>query len=129
MKKTNTYHQGELLKDINSPEDLKSLKREQLSQLSSEIRQYIIDIVSEKGGHFGASLGVVGFLLLFTTFNTPYDQLVWDVGHQAYVHKILTGRKNQFPTNRIKGVTGFLKKRMFMIHLVLGTPPLQFLQH
>ena len=112
MKKTNIYHQGELLKNINSPEDLKNLKKEQLSQLSSEIRQYIIDIVSEKGGHFGASLGVVELsIALHYVFNTPYDQLVWDVGHQAYVHKILTGRKNQFPTNRIKGgLSGFPKR-------------------
>ena len=111
MKKTNTYFQGELLKNINYPEDLKKLKPDQLSQLSKEIRQYIIDIVSEKGGHFGASLGVVELsIALHYVFNTPYDQLVWDVGHQAYVHKILTGRKDQFPTNRIKnGLSGFPK--------------------
>ena len=79
MKKTNIYHQGELLKNINSPEDLKSLKREQLSQLSSEIRQYIIDIVSEKGGHFGASLGVVELsIALHYVFKHPRS-LVWDV--------------------------------------------------
>jgi 1-deoxy-D-xylulose-5-phosphate synthase len=112
MKKPNTYFQGELLKNINYPEDLKKLKPDQLSQLSKEIRQYIIDIVSEKGGHFGASLGVVELsIALHYVFNTPYDQLVWDVGHQAYVHKILTGRKDQFPTNRIKnGLSGFPKR-------------------
>ena len=112
MKKANTYFQGELLKNINYPEDLKKLKPDQLSQLSKEIRQYIIDIVSEKGGHFGASLGVVELsIALHYVFNTPYDQLVWDVGHQAYVHKILTGRKDQFPTNRIKnGLSGFPKR-------------------
>ena len=112
MKKANTYFQGELLKTINYPEDLKKLKPDQLSQLSKEIRRYIIDIVSEKGGHFGASLGVVELsIALHYVFNTPYDQLVWDVGHQAYVHKILTGRKDQFPTNRIKdGLSGFPKR-------------------
>ena len=107
-----TYNQGELLSKINSPEDLRKLKREQLPKLAKELRQYIIDIVSEKGGHFGASLGVVELTIaIHYIFNTPHDQLVWDVGHQAYGHKILTGRKEQFPTNRIyKGLSGFPKR-------------------
>ena len=110
--KIKKYNQGQLLSKINSPVDLRRLKRSQLPQLASELRQYIIDIVSEKGGHFGASLGVVELTIaLHYIFNTPDDQLVWDVGHQAYGHKILTGRKLQFPTNRIyKGLSGFPKR-------------------
>ena len=104
---------GPLLSAIEIPEDLKKLKEEQLPQLCGELRQYIIDIVSVKGGHFGASLGVVELTVaLHYIFNTPYDQLVWDVGHQAYGHKILTGRKNVFHTNRIyKGISGFPKRK------------------
>jgi 1-deoxy-D-xylulose-5-phosphate synthase len=100
------------LSKINNPEDLRKLKRSELPQLAEELRQYIVDIVSEKGGHFGASLGVVELTIaIHYIFNTPYDQLVWDVGHQAYGHKILTGRKKQFPTNRIYGgLSGFPKR-------------------
>ncbi len=103
---------GELLAKINSPADLKALNETQLVQLSNELRQYIIDLVSVKGGHFGASLGVVELTVaLHHIFNTPYDQLVWDVGHQAYGHKILTGRRDVFHTNRIyKGISGFPKR-------------------
>ncbi len=103
---------GELLSKINNPEDLKKLSREQLHQVCDELRQYIIDIVSVYGGHFGASLGVVELTVaLHYVFNTPYDQLVWDVGHQAYGHKILTGRKDNFATNRkYKGLSGFPKR-------------------
>ena len=103
---------GELLAKVNSPNDLKTLSEEQLVQLSAELRQYIIDLVSVKGGHFGASLGVVELTVaLHYVFNTPYDQLVWDVGHQAYGHKILTGRRDVFHTNRIyKGISGFPKR-------------------
>lgn len=103
---------GPLLQQINSPADLRKLDREQLHQLSDELRQYIIDIVSVHGGHFGASLGVVELsVALHYVFNTPYDQLVWDVGHQAYGHKILTGRRDQFTTNRkYKGLSGFPKR-------------------
>lgn len=112
MKKEKKYCQGTLLSKINTPADLRKLKRSQLQQLSIELRDYIIDIVSEKGGHFGASLGVVELTVaLHYVFNTPHDQLVWDVGHQAYGHKILTGRKERFPTNRIKGgLSGFPKR-------------------
>ena len=112
MSKEKQYKQGELLKNINSPSDLRKLNIKQLDQVGEELRQYIIDIVSEKGGHFGASLGVVELTVaLHYVFNTPNDQLVWDVGHQAYGHKILTGRKEQFPTNRIKGgLSGFPKR-------------------
>ncbi|MBP6287984.1 MAG: 1-deoxy-D-xylulose-5-phosphate synthase [Ferruginibacter sp.] len=103
---------GQLLSKINSPADLKKLNREQLHQVCDELRQYIIDVVSVHGGHFGASLGVVELsVALHYVFNTPYDQLVWDVGHQAYGHKILTGRRDNFPTNRkYKGLSGFPKR-------------------
>jgi 1-deoxy-D-xylulose-5-phosphate synthase len=103
---------GALLKQIDSPADLKNLSREQLQQLSEELRQYIIDVVSVHGGHFGASLGVVELTVaLHYVYNTPYDQLVWDVGHQAYGHKILTGRRDSFTTNRkYKGLSGFPKR-------------------
>ena len=103
---------GTLLKNIDSPADLKKLSREQLYQVCDELRQYIVDIVSVHGGHFGASLGVVELsVALHYVYNTPYDQLVWDVGHQAYGHKILTGRRDNFPTNRkYKGLSGFPKR-------------------
>lgn len=103
---------GPLLSTLNSPDDLKKLSREQLHQLCDELRQYIIDVVSVHGGHFGASLGVVELTVaLHYIYNTPYDQLVWDVGHQAYGHKILTGRRNSFITNRkYKGISGFPKR-------------------
>lgn len=103
---------GPLLQSINSPEDLKKLNREQLLQVSDELRQYIIDTVSVHGGHFAASLGVVELsVALHYVFNTPYDQLVWDVGHQAYGHKILTGRRDNFSTNRkYNGLSGFPRR-------------------
>src|SRR6478609_1516073 len=103
---------GPLLAAIDSPDDLKKLAPEQLVQLSTELREFIIDSVSIYGGHFGASLGVVELsVALHYVFNTPYDQLVWDVGHQAYGHKILTGRRDRFPTNRTyKGISGFPKR-------------------
>ncbi len=104
--------QGELLKNINLPADLRKLTESQLPQVADELRQFIIDMVSVNGGHFGASLGVVELsVALHYVFNTPDDQLVWDVGHQAYGHKILTGRKDRFQTNRIyKGISGFPKR-------------------
>lgn len=103
---------GPLLQTINSPEDLKKVPKEQLHQVCDELRQYIIDVVSVHGGHFGASLGVVELsVALHYAYNTPYDQLVWDVGHQAYGHKILTGRRDNFITNRkYKGLSGFPKR-------------------
>jgi 1-deoxy-D-xylulose-5-phosphate synthase len=103
---------GSLLKTIDSPADLKKLPREKLHQVCDELRQYIIDVVSVHGGHFGASLGVVELTTaLHYVYNTPYDQLVWDVGHQAYGHKILTGRRDNFHTNRkYHGLSGFPKR-------------------
>ena len=101
-----------LLDSINTPADLKKLDVIDLPQVSTELRQFIIDQVSTNGGHFGASLGVVELsIALHYVFKTPEDQLVWDVGHQAYGHKILTGRKNVFHTNRkYKGISGFPKR-------------------
>lgn len=103
---------GKLLSDIQTPADLRQLKQEQLPQLCQELRQFIIDNVSVYGGHFGASLGVVEMTVaMHYVFDTPNDQLVWDVGHQAYGHKILTGRMDRFHTNRMyKGLSGFPKR-------------------
>lgn len=103
--------EGNLLFSITTPEDLRKLKPEDLVKVSSDLRQYIIDIVSSNPGHFGASLGVVELTVaLHYVFNTPYDKLIWDVGHQAYGHKILTGRRERFHTNRkYKGISGFPK--------------------
>ena len=103
----------EILSKINDPKDLRKLTKKELVILSDELRQFIIDIVSVNGGHFGASLGVVELTIaLHYVFNTPKDLLVWDVGHQAYGHKILTGRKDIFHTNRKwKGISGFPKRK------------------
>ena len=102
---------GPLLQNITYPSDLRKLKEDDLPQLCQELRQYIIDIVSSHPGHLGSSLGVVELTVaLHYVFNTPYDKLIWDVGHQAYGHKILTGRKDEFITNRTyKGISGFPK--------------------
>ncbi|MCB0484407.1 MAG: 1-deoxy-D-xylulose-5-phosphate synthase, partial [Flavobacteriales bacterium] len=107
------FKSGPLLSGIQYPEDLRKLSENQLPQLSNELRDYIVDIVSQKGGHFGASLGVVELTVaLHYVFDTPYDNLLWDVGHQAYGHKILTGRKESFHTNRIyQGISGFPKRK------------------
>jgi 1-deoxy-D-xylulose-5-phosphate synthase len=108
------YTPGPLLAQITVPSDLREkFDQEQLPQISQELRQYIVDVISEIGNsHFGASLGVVELTVaLHYAFNTPYDQLVWDVGHQAYGHKILTGRRERFHTNRNKGgISGFPKR-------------------
>jgi 1-deoxy-D-xylulose-5-phosphate synthase len=100
-----------LLSKIENPDDIKTLSSDDLIHLSEDLRQFIIDQLSENPGHFGASLGVVELTVaLHYTYNTPYDQIVWDVGHQAYGHKILTGRKDRFHTNRkYKGISGFPK--------------------
>ena len=108
------YKAGPFLEQIQIPEDLrKKFKTDDLPQVADEVRQYIVDVISEIGNsHFGASLGVVELTVaLHYVFDTPYDQLVWDVGHQAYGHKILTGRRDVFHTNRIKGgISGFPKR-------------------
>ncbi len=101
-----------LLEHIQSPNDLRKLKSSELSLLAKEIRNFIINIVATKEGHLGASLGVVELTIaLHYCYNTPIDNLVWDVGHQAYPHKILTGRKNVFESNRqLNGISGFPKR-------------------
>lgn len=101
-----------LLQAINDPADLRKLSPEQLPQLAQELRSFIIDIVSAKEGHLGASLGVTELTIaLHYVFNTPDDLLVWDVGHQAYGHKLLTGRRDKFDTNRqLNGISGFPKR-------------------
>ena len=103
---------GKLLSKINNPNDLRKLSENQLPQLAKELRDFIIDIVSKKEGHLGASLGVVELTIaLHYVFNTPEDLLVWDVGHQAYGHKILTERRDIFHTNReLNGISGFPKR-------------------
>ncbi|HVB02707.1 MAG TPA: 1-deoxy-D-xylulose-5-phosphate synthase [Chitinophagaceae bacterium] len=103
---------GPLLSQINDPADLRTLSREQLNQLCDELRQYIIDVVSVHGGHFAASLGVVELTVaLHYVFQTPKDKLVWDVGHQAYGHKILTGRRGLFHgIRKYGGLSGFPKR-------------------
>ncbi len=100
-----------LLKNIKYPEDLRKLKETDLIQVSRELRQFIIDVVSYNPGHFGSSLGVVELTVaLHYVFNTPYDKIIWDVGHQSYAHKILTGRRDKFHTYRkYKGISGFPK--------------------
>ncbi len=101
-----------LLYNINSPEELRKLKKSDLKKVCADLRNFIIDIVSKNGGHFGASLGVVELTVaLHYVFETPHDLIVWDVGHQAYGHKILTGRRDVFHTNRKhKGISGFPKR-------------------
>ncbi len=104
--------QNNILNYINTPKELRLLKQEDLPQLAKELRQFIINIVATKQGHLGASLGVVELTIaLHYVFNTPKDQLIWDVGHQAYGHKILTGRKDIFGSNRqFGGISGFPKR-------------------
>lgn len=112
MMPASPNEQGNLLKKIQSPDDLKLLSVDQLPELCYELRDFIIGQVAVHGGHFGASLGTVELTAaLHYSLNTPHDLLVWDVGHQAYGHKILTGRKDRFHTNRkYGGISGFPKR-------------------
>ena len=109
--KTMKLMPGKILARINSPEDLKKLDEDELIRLAGELRQFIIDAVSQNPGHVGANLGSVEITLaLHYVFKTPYDKIVWDVGHQAYAHKIITGRRDKFHLNRTyKGISGFPK--------------------
>ncbi len=102
----------DLLGKIDSPKDLRKLRRESLGQVSREVRKHILDVISQKGGHFASNLGTVELAVaLHYTFETPADKLVWDVGHQGYPHKILTGRRDNFHTIRQhKGISGFLDR-------------------
>ena len=101
-----------LLENINSPSDLKKLKAEQLPDLAAEIRKFLLDTVSTTGGHLGSNLGTVELsIALHYCFDSPADKIIWDVGHQAYTHKILTGRRDRFHTQRqYKGLSGFPKR-------------------
>ncbi|HEY4744261.1 MAG TPA: 1-deoxy-D-xylulose-5-phosphate synthase [Desulfuromonadaceae bacterium] len=101
-----------LLDTINSPADLKKLKPGQLPALAEEVRRFLLETVSETGGHLGSNLGAVELsIALHYCFNSPSDKIIWDVGHQAYTHKILTGRRDRFPTQRqYKGLSGFPKR-------------------
>ena len=100
-----------MLEKINSPEDLKKLNIEEKNKLAQEIREYILQVVSENGGHLASNLGVVELTMaLHSVFNMPKDKIVWDVGHQSYVHKIITGRREEFKTLRkLNGLSGFPK--------------------
>src|SRR5438874_10436394 len=102
----------EILQQINSPADLRLLRPDQLPQVADEIRQYILETMSRVGGHTGASLGAIELAVaLHYAFDTPHDRLVWDVGHQAYAHKVLTGRRDLLPSiKQYGGISGFLRR-------------------
>ena len=106
------FRQMTILQHINSPVDLRKLKVDQLQEVADEIRQYILETMARVGGHTGASLGAIELAVaLHYAFETPHDRLVWDVGHQAYAHKILTGRREQLPTvKQYGGISGFLRR-------------------
>ena len=111
-----------LLDQIKNPQDLRKLSEGQLPELAAELRKFIIDVVSVKEGHLGASLGVVELTIaLHYLFNTPEDRLIWDVGHQAYGHKILTGRKERFESIRQKGGLSGFPKRDESVYDTFGT--------
>ena len=101
-----------LLEHIQSPADLKKLSRDELPKLADEIRQVIVDVVSHNGGHLASSLGAVELAIaIHYVFDIPNDRVIWDVGHQAYAHKLITGRRNQFETLRqYGGLSGFTKR-------------------
>ena len=109
---TPTASSTPLLDGILSPSDLKKLPLSQLPALALEIRDELIDIVTRNGGHLGASLGAIELAIaLHWVFDSPRDRIVWDVGHQAYAHKLLTGRRDRFPTIRQEGgLSGFLSR-------------------
>src|SRR5687768_1929647 len=101
-----------LLKSINSPADMRRLSRTELKQLAVELRDFVLQSVSQTGGHLSSNLGTVELTIaLHHVFNTPHDRLVWDVGHQTYPHKILTGRRDRMPTLRqLGGISGFPRR-------------------
>jgi 1-deoxy-D-xylulose-5-phosphate synthase len=111
-----------ILDKVNNPQDLKALTPAELEQLAQDIRQFIIQVVAKNGGHLAPNLGVVELsIALYKTFDMPKDKLIWDVGHQSYIHKILSGRKDIFPTLRLyKGMSGF-PKRVESEYDVFGT--------
>ena len=115
-------HNYKFLDNINFPSDLRKLSENDLQEVSDEVRKEMISAVSETGGHLGAGLGVVELTVaIHYVFNTPNDKLIWDVGHQSYPHKILTGRRDSFYTNRIyNGISGF-PKRSESVYDTFGT--------
>ena len=119
-----------ILDTIKETKDIKDLKEKQKQELAKEIREEIINTVSKTGGHLASNLGVVELTIaLHSTFNTPHDKIIWDVGHQTYVHKLLTGRKEQFSTLRqLGGLSGF-PKNLNMIILIQVIVALLYLQH
>ena len=100
------------IEKINSPKDIKQLTRSELSILADEIREIIVDVVSKNGGHLASSLGVVELTIaIHYVFNTPEDRIIWDVGHQSYAHKLITGRRDRFHTLRqLNGISGFARR-------------------
>ncbi len=102
----------DLLKNINSPDDLRLLSRTQLHALADELRKFVLDSVSQTGGHLSSNLGTVELTIaLHYVFNTPEDRIVWDVGHQTYAHKILTGRREKMSSLRqFNGISGFPRR-------------------
>ena len=106
-----------ILEKVNYPEDLKSLKIEDKKILAEQIREKLLEVVSNTGGHLASNLGVVELTIaIHSVFNTPIDKVIWDVGHQTYVHKILTGRKNKLETLRkLDGIAGLAL--LFLLHL------------
>ena len=119
-----------ILDKVNSPKDLRHLSTAEIKQLAQELRNLIIETVSHTGGHLASSLGVVELTLaLHSVFDTPKDKIIWDVGHQCYAHKILTGRKNSFSTLRqYGGISGFPKREeVFLMFSKPATPALQYL--
>lgn len=117
-----TYNQGDLLKGINSPEDIKRLSKKELPLLCRQVREYIISVLAENPGHLASSLGTVELTVaLHYVFDIPNDTLVWDVGHQAYSHKVLTGRKDSFPSIRQKGGLSGFPKREESVYDCFGT--------
>ena len=102
-----------LLEGVNSPQDIKKMNMKQLKELSKEIRKFLVRNISETGGHLASNLGIVEVTLaLHKVFDSPVDKLIWDVGHQSYVHKMITGRKEEFPTLRqYKGLSVYTQKQ------------------
>lgn len=120
----------EMLDQITCPADVKQLNMDELTLLASDIRDFLIHSVSQTGGHLASNLGVVELTLaLFRTLDLPDDSIIWDVGHQSYVHKLLTGRKAQFNTLRqFGGLSGFPKvRRVYLMPIIPGMRQLLFL--
>jgi 1-deoxy-D-xylulose-5-phosphate synthase len=112
MNQTSASNPTELLSTINEPAKLRGMNKEQLAQVADELRAFVLESVSKTGGHLSSNLGTVELsVALHHVFNTPYDRIIWDVGHQAYPHKILTGRRDQMSTiKQFGGISGFPRR-------------------